>query len=163
MSPALRTLLYLSLILGLALGLVPWQVLRLDAALAHSLQSFLTYLGLVLFLLGAVLLFSGTYYLVLRGDGTPIPFDPPKRMVVAGPYAYVRHPMTLGLVMIVFAEAFWFYSASLLVYAVLLTLLMNLYLIYIEEPKLERRFGDDYRAYRTAVPRWLPFQERSSQ
>ena len=44
------------------------------------------------------------------------------------------------------------------VYALLLTVLANLYVIYIEEPGLEKRFGEDYRAYRAATPRWLPFR-----
>jgi protein-S-isoprenylcysteine O-methyltransferase Ste14 len=158
MSPALRTVFYATLFLGFLLGYVPWQVLRLDAAIGQSLQAFFLYLGLLLFLLGVGLLFSGAYYLVLRGEGTPLPFDPPKRMVVAGPYARLRHPMMLGLLLVAFAEAFWFYSASLCVYAVLLAFLANLYLTYIEEPWLERRFGDDYRAYRDAVPRWFPMK-----
>lgn len=156
MSPALRTLLYTIIVLGLLLGYVPWQMLRLDVSLAYALQSSLLYLGLLSFLLGIVLAFSGAYYLVWRGDGTPMPFDPPKRMVVAGPYSYLQHPMMLGVLLMVFGEAFWLSSVSIGMYAVVLTLLANLYVIYIEEPGLERRFGEDYRAYRVAVPRWLP-------
>jgi protein-S-isoprenylcysteine O-methyltransferase Ste14 len=161
MSPSLRTFLYAVVVLGLVLGYIPWQMLRLDAAIGQSLQAFLTYLGLLLFVIGAVLLFSGAYYLVLRGDGTPLPFDPPKRMVVAGPYARVQHPMMLGLLTVAYAEALWCYSVSLGLYAVLLTVLANIYLTYIEEPGLEKRFGDDYRAYRDAVPRWLPMRRSS--
>ncbi len=163
MSPTLRTVLYTLVVLGIFLGYLPWQVLRLDAAIGDSLQAFLFYLSLVFFFTGAALLFSGIYYLVLRGDGTPLPFDPPKRMVVAGPYSWVQHPMMLGLLLLVFAEAFWFYSVSLSVYAVLLMLLANLYLTYIEEPQAERRFGEDYRAYRNTVPRWLPMLSRTKQ
>jgi protein-S-isoprenylcysteine O-methyltransferase Ste14 len=163
MSPTLRTILYAVLFLGFWLGYLPWQVLRLDAAIGQFLQAFLMYLGLLLFVLGAGLLFSGAYYLVLRGEGTPLPLDPPKRMVVAGPYARVQHPLMLGLLLVAFAEAFWFYSASLCLYAVLLVVLANLYLTYIEEPRLEKRFGDDYRAYRHAVPRWLPLRRLSSE
>jgi len=44
------------------------------------------------------------------------------------------------------------------VYALLLTVLINLYVVYIEEPGLEKRFSEDYRAYRAATPRWLPFR-----
>jgi protein-S-isoprenylcysteine O-methyltransferase Ste14 len=160
MSPRLRTLIYSIIILGLLLGYVPWQLLQLDAALGESLRSFLMYTGLLLFLLGALLTFSGAYYLVLRGDGTPFLFDPPKRMVVAGPYASMQHPMMLGLLLMVYAEALWFYSVSIILYAVVLTLLSDLYVTYIEEPRLTQRFGDDYRAYRAAVPRWLPFYRR---
>jgi protein-S-isoprenylcysteine O-methyltransferase Ste14 len=158
MSPRLRTLLYASVFLGVLLGYLPWQLLRLDAVIGEYVTTVLTYGGALLFVVGALLLFSGAHYLVLRGDGTPLPFDPPKRMVVAGPYARIQHPMALGLLLMAFAEAMWLHSPSLGVYALVLTALMNLYLVYIEEPGLERRFGEDYRAYRNAVPSWLPFR-----
>jgi protein-S-isoprenylcysteine O-methyltransferase Ste14 len=140
------------------LGYFPWQLLRLDSVIGEYVSTALTYGGVLLFVVGALLLFSGAYYLVLRGDGTPLPYDPPKRMVVAGPYARIQHPMALGLLLMVFAEAMWLHSPSLGVYALVLTVLMNLYLVYIEEPGLEKRFGEDYRAYRNAVPSWLPFR-----
>jgi protein-S-isoprenylcysteine O-methyltransferase Ste14 len=162
MSPGLRTFIFILLLLSVVLGYLPWQILRLDAAIGASLQTFLSYLGVSLFVVGAALLFSGAYYLLLRGDGTPLPFDQTKRLVVAGPYSSIQHPMMLGLLLMVYAEALWFYSATLVLYAVLLTFLSDVYLTYIEEPGLEKRFGDDYRAYRAAVPRWRPFR-RSSQ
>jgi protein-S-isoprenylcysteine O-methyltransferase Ste14 len=158
MSPGLRTLLYVSFVLGVLLGYLPWQVLRLDAVLSDYLGTILNTAGVVLFLFGAVMVFTGAYYLVLRGGGTPLPLDSTQRLVVAGPYAYIQHPMALGLLSLAFAEALWFHSPSLGVYALLLTVLINLYLTYIEEPGLEKRFGEDYRAYRNAVPRWLPFR-----
>ncbi|MGE0682159.1 MAG: isoprenylcysteine carboxylmethyltransferase family protein [Candidatus Binatia bacterium] len=163
MSPGLRTVLYTIVVLGLLLGYLPWQILRLDAAVGASLQAFLSYLGVLIFVVGAALLFSGAYYLLLRGDGTPLPFDQPKRLVVAGPYSSIQHPMMLGLLLMAYAEALWFYSASLIIYAALLTFLADVYLAYIEEPRLERRFGDDYRAYRAAVPRWWPLRRRKQQ
>jgi protein-S-isoprenylcysteine O-methyltransferase Ste14 len=163
MSPGLRTLLYAVFVLGVLLGYLPWQALRIDLIIGEHLGTFLTYCGGILFVAGALLLFSGVYYLVFRGDGTPLPFDPPKRLVVAGPYARIQHPMALGLFSMVFAEALWFHSPSLGIYAVFLTILVNLYLIYIEEPGLERRFGEDSRAYRAAVPRWLPFSRPPSE
>jgi len=79
-------------------------------------------------------------------------------MVVAGPYAYTQHPIMLGVLAMAFGEALWLRSPSLGVYALLLTVLINLYVVYIEEPGLEKRFGEDYRAYRAATPRWLPFR-----
>ncbi|HEV8718660.1 MAG TPA: isoprenylcysteine carboxylmethyltransferase family protein [Candidatus Binatia bacterium] len=163
MSPGLRTLIYAVLVLGVLLGYLPWQALRIDAIIGEYVGTLLTYGGGVLFVAGALLLFSGAYYLVLRGDGTPLPFDPPKRLVVAGPYARLQHPMALGLFSMAFAEALWFHSPSLGIYALLLTILVNLYLTYLEEPGLERRFGEDYRAYRAAVPRWLPFSRPTSE
>ena len=157
MSPAVRTALYASVVLGLVLGYLPWQILRLDALIGDYVGTVLQYCGVLLFLVGALLLFSGAYYLVVRGEGTPLPFDPPQRMVVAGPYAYIQHPMALGLLVIAFAEALWLASPSLVVYALFLTVLVNVYILYIEEPSLAKRFGEDYRAYQAATPRWIPF------
>lgn len=157
MSPRVRTIIYAVVVLGLFLGYFPWQVLQLDVAIKEYLDMVLTYCGALLFAIGSLLLLSGAYYLVSRGEGTPLPFDPPQRMVVAGPYAHMQHPMALGFLIVAFAEAVWFRSVSLVVYALLLTVLVNLYIIYLEEPGLERRFGEDYRAYQAATPRWFPF------
>ena len=157
MSPGLRTALYALFVLGMLLVVLPWQLLQIDELIAEYTETFLTSSGGLLFLVGSVLLFSGAHYLVRRGDGTPLPLDPPKRMVVAGPYAYIQHPMSLGLVMMVLGEALWFSSPSLGAYAFCLIVLLNLFVIYIEEPSLEKRFGEDYRAYRAVTPRWLPF------
>ena len=162
MSPSLRTVLYVLVILGLLLGYLPWQLLQFEATIGESLQTLLNTFALLAFVVGAVLFFSGAYYLLLRGDGTPLPFDPPKRMVVAGPYSYLQHPMMLGLLLISYAEALWLRSAIVGLYAALLTFFADVYLTYVEEPRLEKRFGDDYRAYRTAVPRWWPLR-RSRQ
>src|SRR5262245_8250894 len=128
MSPGLRTAVYALFVLGVLLGYLPWQLLRLDAALGESLDILLTYVGALLVLIGAALLFSGTYYLVLRGEGTPVPFDSTKRLVVAGPYAHVQHPIAFGLLTMAFAEALWFHSPSLGVYTVFLAVVINLYL-----------------------------------
>ncbi|MGH7961749.1 MAG: methyltransferase family protein [Candidatus Binatia bacterium] len=163
MSPAIRTTLYAIIVLGLLLGYLPWQILQLDAALSAYLETTLTYSGALLFLVGALLLFTAAYYLVRRGDGTPLPLDPPKRMVVAGPYASIQHPMLLGLLMMAFGEALWFHSVILAVYAVLLAFVGNLFVIHIEEPSLEERFGDDYVAYQAATPRWLPLGRRRKE
>jgi protein-S-isoprenylcysteine O-methyltransferase Ste14 len=145
---------------GVLLFFVPWYIRRLDPILAASLTTITTLAGALLFLGGALLWGVGMYYLIHRGGATPVPAgsrDPPHRMVVAGPYAYIQHPLLLGLVSMAFGEACWLQSISLCVYAALLAVGFHLYVLYVEEPELERSFGDDYRAYRAAVPRWLPF------
>ena len=105
---------------------------------------------------GASLLFSGAYYLIRRGDGTPVPFDPPKRMVVSGPYAHIQHPMIAGLLVVLLGEACWFYSFPLGVYTVAAVLFAHLFVTRREEPILRERFGKDYNAYQAATPRWFP-------
>ena len=159
-SPTVRSTLYVVFVLGVLLLYIPWQLLRLGEGVAASLSVLTTYSGGLLFLAGMVLAFSGVYYLVRRGEGTLWPFDPPHRLVVAGPYAHLQHPILLGVLLMAGGEALWVSSLTLCFYALLLVVLVNLYVVYIEEPGLEKRFGADYRAYQAAVPRWFPFPRR---
>ena len=64
--------------------------------------------------------------------------------------------MYLGVASIVLGEAIFLRSPSLLVYLAALAAAWHLFVILWEEPSLERTFGDEYRAYRARVPRWLP-------
>ncbi|MFQ5773918.1 MAG: methyltransferase family protein [Kiloniellaceae bacterium] len=109
-------------------------------------------------LLGSGLfLMAGTMRLFRRlGEGTPAPWDPPKRMVIAGPYRHVRNPMIGGVIAVLFGEAAMTMSPGLLAWAALFLLANMIYIPLFEEPGLERRFGEDYRTYRRHVPRWIP-------
>jgi protein-S-isoprenylcysteine O-methyltransferase Ste14 len=160
MSAAVRTTVATIFGLSLLLVVLPWQLLWLDEEISPRFGMVAAYGGGLLFLTGVGLAFSGAYYLIHRGDGTLLPFVPPRRMVVAGPYAHVQHPIWLGLWFVVCGEALWMQSAILALYAVIGMILATLYVTTIEEPRLGHRFGVDYQAYRTAVPRWFPLQRR---
>jgi protein-S-isoprenylcysteine O-methyltransferase Ste14 len=162
-APGLRATVSTVFVLGVCLGLVPWQMRQLDAAIGVPVGTLLTYGGAFLFVAGAGLLFAGAYYLKRRGEGAPLAMNPPRRMVVAGPYAYLQHPMLSGFLAMALGEALWLHSPSVTVYAVLLGLLTNVFAIYVEEPRLEKRFGEDYRAYQEVTPRWLPFGGRAQE
>ncbi len=150
------TILVVALILGVFLVYVPLQLRPLDTQLGDTLRSVLSYSGALLFVAGMVLSFSGTYYLVRRGDGTLFLLKPPQRLVVAGPYAYLQHPILLGGLIMLLGEALWLSSPSVGLYATGVALLSHVYVVYVEEPRLTQKFGMDYRAYRCAVPRWVP-------
>jgi len=92
----------------------------------------------------------------VQGQGTPLPLDPPKRFVLAGPYRYVRNPMMLGMMLILVGEALVMESRSVCLYALALALAAHLVVCCWEEPDLTRRFGQAYREYRKQVPRWIP-------
>jgi len=68
-----------------------------------------------------------------------------------------------GVLALILGEAWLFGSVSLLKYALLLLVLFHLAVVLHEEPALTSQFGESYRAYRRAVPRWgfttRPFQE----
>ena len=90
------------------------------------------------------------------GNGTPAPWDPPKELVIRGPYRHVRNPMISGALLILLAEALLFQSWPLSVWMVAFFIVNTIYFRFIEEKGLEKRFGEDYRKYKGRVPRWLP-------
>ena len=137
---------------------------------ARALAGLPTWLTLAAVLMGAVLiavgvaLLSWTVWLFhITGKGTLAPFDPPKRLVVRGPYRHVRNPMITGVVSILFGEALVLRSPGLLVWAVTFVLFNMIYFPLVEEPGLSKRFGPSYDEYRGNVPRWLPRARAWSQ
>jgi len=51
---------------------------------------------------------------------------------------------------------FYQLSPSILLFALLMVTLLHLFIVFVEEPKLERRFGESYREYKRRVNRWVP-------
>ncbi|MEA2600157.1 MAG: hypothetical protein QOF89_1149 [Acidobacteriota bacterium] len=113
-------------------------------------------LGWALVLAGALLDLWCILTFVARGRGTPAPFDPPRELVAAGPYRYVRNPMYIGGFGVLFGAGLALRSPSIAGLAVLFLLLVHLLVWLYEEPALESRFGDPYLRYKLAVHRWLP-------
>ena len=93
---------------------------------------------------------------VRRGMGTAVPLLPPAQFVAIGLYRFVRNPMYIGLLLVIIAEAIFFRSVWLLVFACFFWLAVHSYVVLIEEPDLKRRFGADYDEYLTTTPRWIP-------
>ncbi len=89
------------------------------------------------------------------GGGGPGFDRPPQRLVTAGPYALVRNPMYLAHLVFVAGLALTLHSPLALV---LLGERWHRFALRVnrDEVRLERLFGDRYRAYRAAVPRWIP-------
>ena len=112
--------------------------------------------ALFAFLIGAALFVGTVYLFATAGRGTLAPWDPPARLVVRGPYRFVRNPMITGVLLILVAEALFFRSMPVGVWAAVFFVINAIYLPLFEEPGLERRFGDDYRQYKRDVPRLLP-------
>ena len=88
--------------------------------------------------------------------GTPAPWDPPRQLVVSGPYAHVRNPMITSVLFILAGEALLLGSLPVAAWLGLFFAGNAVYFPLVEEKGLARRFGDDYREYRANVPCWLP-------
>ena len=91
-----------------------------------------------------------------HGEGTPAPWEPPKKLVVRGPYRYVRNPMISGAVLILLGETILFNSWPLFVWTLVFLAAKMLYLPLVEEKELIERFGEPYLEYMAQVPRWIP-------
>ena len=146
---------------GTALVFVPALILWLSTGTAwDSMPATPTqarfWIGWVALADGLVLAVWSARLFVTRGEGTPAPWDPPRKLVVRGPYRHVRNPMLTGAFLILAGEALLHGSWPLAGWMLAFCILYAIYLVRVEEPQLERRFGDDFRRYRANVPRWIP-------
>jgi protein-S-isoprenylcysteine O-methyltransferase Ste14 len=90
------------------------------------------------------------------GQGSLAPWDPTEKLVVAGPYRYVRNPMISGVIFVLAGEVALAGSVYVLGWWLLFLVGNAIYIPVSEEPGLVERFGDAYREYRKNVPRWIP-------
>jgi protein-S-isoprenylcysteine O-methyltransferase Ste14 len=112
--------------------------------------------GLALLALGLLLFGASLRRFATEGEGTLAPWDPPGKLVVRGPYRYVRNPMISGVLFVLFAEALLLLAWPHALWALAFLALNLVYIPLLEEPQLERRFGEPYREYCRHVPRVLP-------
>jgi protein-S-isoprenylcysteine O-methyltransferase Ste14 len=154
MSPFLRTLVFTIIVPGFWTVLVPYWVIgrgaRPDLSGAGAA-------GLFLAIAGVVFYFACAFWgFALRGKGTPAPIDPPKRLVVAGPYRIVRNPMYWSVALVMVGEAVAFRSLPLAEIGCVFFACTMLFVMVYEEPMLRHKFGAEYEAYCRQVPRWIP-------
>jgi protein-S-isoprenylcysteine O-methyltransferase Ste14 len=112
--------------------------------------------GLALGLAGLALMIWTGWLFWMIGKGTVLPLDPTKKLVVVGPYRYVRNPMYSGAFVVLFGEGILLGSIAVLVFAVVMPLAPLFYVPLKEEPDLEKQFGKEYLVYKAHVPRWVP-------
>jgi len=152
----LRTLVWFLLFPLPFIGLIPWWLHRQFEGpvgwTGHPWQ----WLGLWLILNGIGLAAWCVNLFNVKGQGTPVPLDPPTQFVASGPYRYVRNPMMLGMFLILGGEVALYQSRAVWIYTLVLVAAAYGFVRFWEEPDLERRFGETYRDYKRSVPRWIP-------
>lgn len=112
--------------------------------------------GLVVLAVGLLLFGSSLRRFASEGHGTLAPWDPPRRLVVRGPYRFVRNPMISGVVFVLAGEGMLLASIPHAVWAAICVVLNLVYVPLVEEPFLLDRFGEAYREYCRHVPRLVP-------
>ena len=111
--------------------------------------------GLVLCLSGALIFLYCSSLFSKLGKGTPAPIDPPNKLVVKGLYQHTRNPIYVGYFLLLLGEFFVLGFSLLLIYSIVIAFSIHLYVVYVEEPVLKKRFGDSYIGYTQQVPRWF--------
>jgi protein-S-isoprenylcysteine O-methyltransferase Ste14 len=129
--------------ISLVIGTTPLEVLAQTA-------------GVLLLVVGLVLFSASLQKFATEGEGTLAPWDPPRRLVVRGPYRYVRNPMISGVVLVLFGEALVLLSKPHLGWALIFLGANAVWIPLVEEAGLRRRFGDSYEEYCRHVPRLIP-------
>jgi len=154
---------YAVFVIGTFVVALPLAALQLDRVISLELPLWCRYVGIVTFAICGSLSYSAFLPFITKGRGTAFPTDPPRTLVLVGPYRYTRNPMYVGNLGMIFSLGLIVRSLWVLVYFVLLAIVTHLYITRHEEPVLEKRFGVEYTAYKLAVPRWLPALRRAGR
>ena len=157
----IKTVIFTFVVPGTVTILIPFWLLSQRTAPMPLQIGVFRYLGVVPVLLGSSIYLWCAWDFTFAGRGTPAPIDPPKELVVRGLYRYVRNPMYVGVVSILFGEALFFDSVRLFEYAAIAFSFFYLFVILYEEPVLKQKFGESYERYLQTVPRWLPWRIRA--
>jgi protein-S-isoprenylcysteine O-methyltransferase Ste14 len=130
----------------------------LDVALQIQLPAWVRVPGLIAILVGAVGVLACGIMLSTRGIGTMAGKDRllPKEFLAVGPFRFLRNPMSLGAVVLLVGLSLWQRSTVALGLTTCLFGLFHAFIVCVEEPGLEKRFGKSYCEYKRQVPRWLP-------
>jgi len=153
---ALKTVLWSVFVPGTLTTVVPYLLLSYGAGPQRAGPSGFRLLGLIPVALGALLYLWCAWDFTFTGRGTPAPFDPPKEVVVRGPYRHVRNPMYVAASLVLLGEAVLFESVLILAYWLAVFAFFHLWVVFYEEPTLRRKFGASYEEYCGRVPRWVP-------
>jgi protein-S-isoprenylcysteine O-methyltransferase Ste14 len=151
-----RAVTYAALFIGFVLIYLPARLLSWAGIVRPAAIQVPQVAGMVIGAAGAAVALWCIFTFATIGRGTPAPFDPPRRLVIRGPYRFVRNPMYIGAGLALASAALFYESLPLLGYAGLFFLATHVFVVGYEEPTLRRTFGQEYEAYSRQVRRWWP-------
>ena len=115
---------------------------------------------IALFLSGlAVSMFIGylaLFEFAIRGGGTPIPFDPPKKLVVTGIYSVVANPLQVSTLLMMVCILIAYKSYLMLLPIIMLILYSEIFVRWHHSVDIKKRFGAEWTEYRSSVNHWIP-------
>jgi protein-S-isoprenylcysteine O-methyltransferase Ste14 len=151
----IRSIIYVPLFI-LLFGWIALNVRGFDRQIGLVLPLWARPIGIILMAFGGILVLICVAVFIIKGKGTPAVFDPPTEFVATGPYAYVRNPMYIGGFVLLTGFGLYHTSISIVILSVILIGLFHLFVVFVEEPSLEKLFGKSYLEYKKQVNRWIP-------
>jgi len=157
-----KTILFLLVVWGIVVIALPLgvSVLEVEAGIQRFPEQ--VWASVVLLPLSTLLSIWSAMTLAVKGRGTPMPFDPPSRLVIVGPYAYMRHPFAAAVTAQVVGLGVALGSIPVIGYAAVIFTAWYFLVRNREERALVTRFGGATRAYATHVrafrPRLTPYR-----
>lgn len=143
---------------GSFLVLIPMTLAALEKrwAVALPFPSFAGPAGLAVLLLASALGLWSAVVMATRGDGTPLPSAMANRLVIAGPYRWIRNPMAVAGIVQGIGVGLVLQSWLVVAYAVAGSAVWNYVVRPLEESDLAERFGEEFQRYRDTVSCWIP-------
>ena len=151
---AFGSLVFLVVAPGVVAGLVPWLLTGWERRGSPPWE--IRLVGGALIVAGVAALLHAFVRFVVEGLGTPAPVAPTEHLVVGGVYRHVRNPMYLAVGATIVGQALVLGRPVLLAYALAFGVAVVAFVRLYEEPTLARAYGEQYEAYRRAVPGWWP-------
>lgn len=158
----IRAVTYATAFIAFVLVFLPARVLSWSGITTIPVIGMWQVLGMILAGAGAAIALSCILAFIFIGKGTPAPFDPPRRLVVRGPYRIVRNPMYIGAGLALAGAALFYESVALIGYACAFGLITHIFVVFYEEPALRKTFRSEYEVYCTRVRRWWPFTKAAA-
>jgi protein-S-isoprenylcysteine O-methyltransferase Ste14 len=153
-----KNLLFTVVVPGSVGGYLPWFIGREQPVASGPMLA----LSIVAFAIGAPMYLWCLWDFATYGRGTPLPLDPPKRLVIRGLYRWVRNPMYVTVLIVILGWSLFFQSIEVAAYGLVVFALCHTFILVYEEPHLRRVFGPEYEAYRARVGRWIPRPPRTT-
>ena len=152
----LKNLVFTVLVPGTVAVYVPYRLLGSPRRLPFGDVGPLRWLGILLVLGGAFLYLVCVLNFAVVGRGTPAPIDPPKSLVVSGPYKVCRNPIYIAVISVIFGLSWVYASRQTFLYGLAVWAAFHVFVVLYEEPTLRRSFGPAFDRYCATVPRWHP-------
>jgi protein-S-isoprenylcysteine O-methyltransferase Ste14 len=152
----LKTLVQTGLFWLIFLYLIPMLILEIESIIGINGFSGRKEFAWILFVIFSLLgVFSG-YTMSWRGRGTPLPLDCPNKLVIEGPYKFVRNPMAIAGIGQGVCVGIILGSYVIVLYSIVGAFLWHLLVRPLEERDLENRFGKPYLEYKSRISCWIP-------